>query len=124
MNTRATQSRSAECLTPLRLDVEFCACGNRMMMIVQTLDRPPVGWHPLDVVKISPRKRDWCALMVSVPLDELKHCRCGVAALYVDPREYRPGNRIAREVWARVPGKHRDKDAAWRALQDAIATRH
>jgi hypothetical protein len=32
--------------------------------------------------------------------------------------------RTAREAWVRVPGKHRNKDAAWAALENMIATRH
>jgi hypothetical protein len=48
-----------------------------------------------------------------------------LARLYVDPSEYRPdASRTAREVYVRVPGKHRSKDAAWAALEDLIATRH
>jgi hypothetical protein len=55
----------------------------------------------------------------------LKHCLCKTAFLYVHPDEYRPaGSRIAREAWVRLPGKYRDKDAAWDALQDMMATRH
>ena len=48
-----------------------------------------------------------------------------VAFLYVHPNEYRPdGSRTAREAWVRVPGKHRNRDAAWEALEEMIATRH
>jgi hypothetical protein len=32
--------------------------------------------------------------------------------------------RTAQEAWARIPGKHRDKEAAWAALQDLLETRH
>jgi len=32
--------------------------------------------------------------------------------------------RKAREAWVRVPGRHRDRDAAWAALEEASATRH
>lgn len=39
--------------------------------------------------------------------------------------EYKPdGSRTAREAWVRVPGKHRNHDAAWDAFQDMMATRH
>jgi len=52
-------------------------------------------------------------------------CRCKVAFLYVHPNEYRPdGSPTAREAWVRVPGKHRNKEAAWDALENMIATRH
>jgi hypothetical protein len=27
-------------------------------------------------------------------------------------------------TWVRIPGKHRNQDAAWDALEDMIATRH
>ena len=86
------------------------------------LDRPPAGWHALDVAPVG--RGDWVGLMVDVPPRELKHCRCGVAMLYVHPKEYRPGDRIAREAWVKIPGKHRDADAAWDALADMIETRH
>jgi hypothetical protein len=95
------------------------------MTTLEYLDQPPIGWFPLDVMKSGPRKRDWVALMVDVHPDELKHCLCKTAFLYVHPNEYRPdGSRTAREAWVRVPGKHRDKDAAWDALQDMMTTRH
>jgi len=93
---------------------------------IKYLDRPPAGWFPLDVMKAgSGRKWDWCALMIGVHPDELKHCLCKTAFLYVHPNEYKPdGSRTAREAWVRVPGKHRNKDAAWAALENMIATRH
>jgi hypothetical protein len=92
---------------------------------IEYLDRPPVGWFALDVMRARRRKWDWCALMIDVQPDELKHCRCKMAWLYVDPNEYRPdGNRTAREAWLRIPGKHRNWEAAWDALQDILATRH
>jgi len=57
--------------------------------------------------------------------DELKHCSCEVAFLYVHPKDYKPeGGRTAGEAWVLVPGKHRNQDAARDALQDMIATRH
>jgi hypothetical protein len=89
------------------------------------LDRPPAGWFVLAVMRKARRKWDWCALMIDVHPDELKHCLCITAFLYVDPNEYRPkGSRTAREAWVRIPGKHRNWDAAWAALEDMIATRH
>ena len=43
----------------------------------------------------------------------------------LDLDEYRPdGSRTAREAWVRLPGKYRNWDAAWDALQDMMATRH
>ena len=92
--------------------------------MTQILDQPPAGWFPLDVVKNSGRGREWCALMIDVDPDELKHCHCKIAFLYVHPDEYKPGNRTAQEAWVRIPGKHRDKDAAWDALQELLETQH
>jgi hypothetical protein len=63
--------------------------------------------------------------LVDVHPDELKHCVCKTAWLYVDRDEYKPEpGRVAREVYVRVPGKHRNWEAAWDALQDLLATRH
>jgi hypothetical protein len=95
-----------------------------MTTAIKYLDRLPPGWFALDVMREKSRKWDWVALTVDVHPDELKHCRCRIAFLYVHPNEYRPGNRRAREAWVRVPGKHRNKDAAWDALQDLMETRH
>jgi hypothetical protein len=64
----------------------------------------------------------WRASPIDVHPDELKDCLCKIAFLYVHPNEYRPdGSRTAREAWVRVPGKHRNKDAAWDALENMIA---
>jgi hypothetical protein len=79
-----------------------------MSMLIEYLDRPPAGWFALDVMKTGSGQRDWCALMIDVHPDELKHCLC----------------KTAREAWVRIPGKHRNRDAAWDALQNMIATRH
>jgi hypothetical protein len=55
----------------------------------------------------------------------LKHCQCKTAWLYVDPDEYRPDERrVAGEAWVRIPGKHRNKDAAWGAAMEMLETRH
>jgi hypothetical protein len=94
-------------------------------MTTKTLDRPPAGWHALDVMREQSRKWDWFALVIDVHPDELKHCLCKTAFLYVHPNEYRPdGSRIAQEAWVRVPGKHRNKEAAWDAVQQMLETRH
>jgi hypothetical protein len=94
------------------------------MTAIEYLDRPPPGWFPLDVMKASEgRKWDWVGLMIDVHPDELKHCRCRMAWLYVHPDDYKPdGNRTAQEAYVRVPGKHRNKEAAWNALHDIIST--
>jgi hypothetical protein len=96
-----------------------------MTPTIEYLDRPPAGWFVLDVMRKDERKLDWVALVVDVVPDQLKHCLCETAFLYVHPNEYRPdGNRTAHEAWVRVPGKHRNRDAAWDALENMIATRH
>jgi hypothetical protein len=95
------------------------------MTAIEYLDRPPTGWFVLDVRRREKRKGDWAALMISVHPDELKHCQCKTAFLYVHPNEYKPdGSRMAHEAWVRIPGKHRSWDAAWDALEDMMATRH
>ena len=53
------------------------------------------------------RTLDWCALMIDM-----------------DPDEWPDPSRIAREVWVNIPGKHRNGDAAWEAIENMIATRH
>jgi hypothetical protein len=78
-----------------------------MTTAIKYLDRPPAGWFALDVMRTASRKLDWCALMIDV-----------------DPDEHRHGNRTAREAWVRIPGKHRNRDAACDALQDMMETRH
>ena len=70
----------------------------------QYIDLPPAGWFPLDVMKAEKRKWDWVALMVDVHPDELKHCVCKTAFLYVHPRDYRPdGGRRAQEALGSCP---------------------
>lgn len=95
------------------------------MSTVEILDRLPAGWFALNVVKETRKWDSWVALMIDVHPSELKHCLCKIAFLYVEPDKYRPdGSRTAREAWVRVPGKHRNKEAAWDALQDVLAARH
>ena len=95
------------------------------MTAIEYLDRPPSGWFALDVMRKEARKWDWVALMVDVNPDDLKTCTCDFPALfYVHPKDYRPGERRARQCWVLIPGKHRNWDAAWDALQDTMATRH
>lgn len=96
------------------------------MMKPAMLDKPPAGWFPLDVMQEAEgRKGGWVALMIDVAPDDLKTCACEFPALfYVHPKEYRPGPRKAQQRWLRIPGKHRNKDAAWDALEVMLATRH
>jgi hypothetical protein len=79
------------------------------MTTIEYLDRPPTGWFVLDVMRCQARKRDWVALMIDIDPD------CP---------DWRDGSRRARNAFVRVPGKHRNKDAAWDAFQDLVATRH
>jgi hypothetical protein len=91
---------------------------------IQYLDQAPAGWFPLNVARAGDEgKWDWAVFMIDVPFDELKHCRCKTAWLFVHPKDYRPGRRVAHEAWVRVPGKHRNKDAAWEAALEMIETR-
>lgn len=93
--------------------------------MIQYLDHPPTGWFILDVMKVDGRGRDWSALMIDVDPDDLKSCACEFPALfYVHPNDFRPGSRKACQCWVRIPGKHKDRDAAWEALETMMATRH
>jgi hypothetical protein len=56
-------------------------------------------------MRCEARKRNWVALMIDV-----------------DPDEF--GSRRARQVFVRIPRKHRNRDAALDALEDLVATRH
>jgi hypothetical protein len=89
---------------------------------------PGDGWFPLDVLPTEDGRRgrqDWVALFVDVPPDELRHCVCKVAWLYVHPDEYRPDkSRVAREVLVRIPGRHRSANAARDALDAMLSTLH
>jgi hypothetical protein len=76
-----------------------------MSQKIEYADTPPAGWFILDVVRREARKWDWAALMIDVDPDELKHCHCKTAFLYVHPNEYRPdGTRTAHEAWVCIPG--------------------
>ena len=95
------------------------------MTTIDYLDRPPTGWFALDVMRKEGRKWDWAVLMIDVHPDDLKTCICDFPTLfYVHPNEYRPGERKAQQRWVHIPGKHRNKDAAWDAVEDMIGTRH
>ncbi len=93
---------------------------------IEYLDRPPVGWFPLDVLIVDEaHDRDWVAVMVDVHPDELKYCSgLKFTFLYIHPDEYAPTARVAREAYVRVPGKHQDRESAWDALEEMLATRH
>jgi hypothetical protein len=96
------------------------------MIDLATLDRPPPGWFAVDVMRRNDtRKWDWVALMIDVDPDDLKSCTCDFPArFYVHPKEYRPEGRTARQCWFVIPGKHRNREAAWEVPCDIIETRH
>jgi len=93
---------------------------------IEYLDRPaPGNWFVLDVMKKTSRKWDWVALMVDVDPEDLQYCVCEFPALfYVDPDAHRPGHREAHQHYLHIPGKHRNVEAAQRALEAMMATRH
>jgi hypothetical protein len=101
------------------------APGDKPGHQLAALDLPPLGWFALDVMRKDERKRDWVALMVDVHPDDLKTCTCDFPArFYVHPEDYRPEGRTARQCWVLIPGKHRNREAAWGAFHDMMATRH
>jgi hypothetical protein len=69
-------------------------------------DRPPPGWFVLDVMRVKSRSWDWTALMIDC-----------------DPDDHQKGRR-ANACWVRIPGKHRNRDAACDMLEAMSATRH
>jgi hypothetical protein len=77
--------------------------------MIEYRDRPaPGNWFALDVLRATSRKWDWVALMVDI-----------------DPDEDHPwGHRAVRQHCLRIPGKHRNVQAARHALEDMMATRH
>jgi hypothetical protein len=80
------------------------------MSTLEYLDRPAPGWFALRVMRTKVRKWDWVALMVDVDPDELK--------------KYRLIPPAVRQCLFRIPGKHRNRDAACEAFNEAMATRH
>jgi hypothetical protein len=93
-----------------------------MTAIIEYLDQPPPGWFVLDVMPAKEgRTRDWVALMVDVHPDEY------AAAVRSAFRRWDGVDKLevaVRECWLRVPGKYKDRDAAWDAALDLMATRH
>jgi hypothetical protein len=43
------------------------------------------------------------------------------AKFSVHPDDYRPGHRKADQGWLRIPGEHRNKDAAWEFISWAVS---
>ncbi|RWC15936.1 MAG: hypothetical protein EOS52_07225 [Mesorhizobium sp.] len=71
-------------------------------------DRPPSGWFVIDVMRRKSRSWDWTALMTDVHPDD-------------DDLQARI---FARQCWVRIPGKYRNRDAAWDMFEAMSATRH
>jgi hypothetical protein len=87
-------------------------------MTIEYLDRPAPGWFVLTVTREKPRKWDWVALMIDVDPEDLKNCACDFPArFWIHPDDHRPGHRVAHQRWLRIPGKHRNDESAWRALE-------
>jgi hypothetical protein len=76
------------------------------MTAIEYLDRPPSGWFILDVMRRERRSWHWSALMIDVPYDDFQN------------------GANTRSCLVLIPGKHRNRDAAWEALEDMMATRH
>jgi hypothetical protein len=77
---------------------------------IEYLDRPPAGWFVIAVMQKEKGGLDWAALMANVHPDDLRKgtfVRCGF-----------------KDGWVSVPGNYRNRDAAWDALEQAMATRH
>ena len=77
-------------------------------MTTEYIDHPPADWHVLDVMRKRSRAWDWCAAMIDVDPDDFRERRCG-------PYQFR---------YVTIPGKHRNYEAAWDALEAMLATRH
>jgi hypothetical protein len=92
-------------------------------MTVKYVDRPPDGWFVLDVMRAKSRSWDWDALMIDVDPDNLANYSCSFPVLfYMHPKDHKPENPPAHQVFVRVPGKHRNRDAASAAFKDYIRT--
>jgi hypothetical protein len=95
------------------------------MSSIEYIDLPPAGWFVLDVMRKEARKWNWVALLISVHPGDLKTSACDFPGLlYLHPKDYQLGEFKAQQRWLRIPGKHRNKDGAWDALEDMMATRH
>jgi hypothetical protein len=75
--------------------------------MIEYIDRPPGGFHPLDVMQQKTRSLYWVALLIDVHPEDFKACACQ-----------------CQQRRLRIPGKHKTWDEAWEALQAMIATRH
>ena len=76
------------------------------MTAIETFECLPAGWIVLNVYRREARSRDWTALVVNIHPHLCPH----------------PG--ALRQGLLPVPGRHEDRNAAWDALQNMMATRH
>lgn len=90
--------------------------------MIETVSEPPSGWFVLDVMRQQKRKGNWAALMVDVDPNDLEFCACDFPArFYVHPNDYQPAEgRPARQCFVSIPGKHRSRKDAWKALHDLM----
>ena len=50
-----------------------------------------------------------------------KRCQCACPArFFVHPKDYKPGLRKVDQAWFRIPGKDKNRDIAWTALEDLM----
>ena len=89
-------------------------------MTSEYLDRLPDGSFVL-LMRTEARKWDWVAWVI----DPHTYCIYADAAeLGVDPIVPKDERKAQQCRPLRIPGKHRNRDAAWAALEAMIATRH
>lgn len=89
--------------------------------MVQYLDRPPTGWFVLDVKRLAPRA--WVAVLMDVDPHDMQDSFCEFPARsYVQPKDYSPGTRVARQCWVLIAGKHRSRNAALNAFKAMSTT--
>jgi hypothetical protein len=74
-----------------------------------TLDEIPAGWFVCAVMRRRPRFWEWVALVSNCDPD-------------ADDRALRPVEPAG--AFVPIPGKHRNRDAAWEMLEAMIATKH
>jgi hypothetical protein len=74
-------------------------------MTLEYLDRPAPGFFALPVMPAKSRSWSWVALMIDVDPEGLRNCTCDFPArFWVDPDDYRPGRRMVRQHYLRIPG--------------------
>jgi hypothetical protein len=79
---------------------------------VQILDRLPPDWFVLGVMREKWPRWDWVIIMSNCPQEDHERFRRLIAS------DDLQGGII------RIPGKHRNEDAAWDAAQALLATWH